>query len=431
MVLPGISLCLLAAASALYAFALPVYTSVMTVVMHWPFQTPFFDFEFLLTTARCWHQGIDVYVTNPCDVLDRPMNYSPLWLRLRFLAIDRAWSLPLGLGVTVCFCLSLGFLVPTNRWRDQVIIGLAAASSLVIYAVERCNVDVLVYLAAILAGFALAGTAMTRVVSYLLLMAMGLLKFYPFVALAVIVRERLAVCAALAGLAGAGIVAFVLAFREELGKVAQNLPDLPLFEEMLGARLLPAGLGLMLKPLLGIDAAELIPVLPLVIGLLFLGAACGGALWLIYGTSCRAVLARFPARERAFLFIGAALLTGCFFAGPSAGYRAIHLLLVLPALLLIDDPATPVGLKLAARMTIMAIFVILVRGTVLSLTDWSDESAQISAVAASAWLAYQLAWWWTVSMLMGFLGCLILASRAVQDAASLIAARLAGRPRAV
>ncbi len=40
-----------------------------------------------------------------------------------------------------------------------------------------------------------------------------------------------------------------------------------------------------------------------------------------------------PEAERVFLTIGAALMVGCFLAGQSVSYRAIHLLFVLPALL--------------------------------------------------------------------------------------------------
>ncbi len=427
MILPGLSLGLLAALSALYAFARPAYMTVMTVMMHRPWVTPFFDLEYLLASATCWQQGIDVYAANPCDPLGRPMNYSPLLLRLRVLALDRAWALPLGLAVAVCYCLSLGFLVPTGRRRDWLIIGLAGTSSLAVLAVERGNIDVLIYLGSFVAGHALGGSAVGRLAGYAVLMTLGAVKFYPFAALVVILRERLALCIGLA-LAAAGLgAAFVLAFRDELLKVAANLPPVVLFEDMIGVRMLPAGLGLTLRPLFGITGLGASHAFSLVVGLLLLALVAGGVLALILNAPCRAALARLPPFERSALFIGAALLTGCFFAGTSVGYRAIHLLLVLPALLLLDQPAAAAPLKRLCRITCVAICFILVRRTVLCVFDGFGATAQNSALGAAAWIAYQLAWWWTITVLLGFLGCLMLDSRAVRDGTPRFIRRLAGR----
>src|SRR5262245_55720260 len=50
-----------------------------------PFRYPFLDFQAVLAAVDCWQRGIDVYVSNPCDVLGRPFAYSPLWLRFTFL----------------------------------------------------------------------------------------------------------------------------------------------------------------------------------------------------------------------------------------------------------------------------------------------------------------------------------------------------------
>src|SRR5262249_18094897 len=155
-------------------------------IMVRPNLPPFFDLEFLRTTTTCWWRGVDVYVSNPCDPLNRPMDYSPLWLRMDFLAFDRTWTVPLGLGLAVLFYLSLGFLIPSRRWRDQALIWLASVSSVSVYGVERGNNDIIMYLLALAAGIVTTGGAVSRLTGYGLLTIGGLLKFYPVVGLIVV-----------------------------------------------------------------------------------------------------------------------------------------------------------------------------------------------------------------------------------------------------
>ena len=80
-----------------------------------PFRFPFLDMSGALAAWECARQGIDVIVSDPCDVLKRPYNYSPIWM---------SWSgIPLGVADTpavgwICgllFLLSLGILPPPRR----------------------------------------------------------------------------------------------------------------------------------------------------------------------------------------------------------------------------------------------------------------------------------------------------------------------------
>lgn len=45
-----------------------------------PFRFPFVDISGSLAAWECARQGIDVILSNPCDVLNRGYNYSPIWL---------------------------------------------------------------------------------------------------------------------------------------------------------------------------------------------------------------------------------------------------------------------------------------------------------------------------------------------------------------
>ncbi|HET7255621.1 MAG TPA: acyltransferase [Xanthobacteraceae bacterium] len=46
------------------------------------FVFPFLDIEGMLSSIRCLRLGIDVFATNPCDVLGRVFDYPPIWLLL-------------------------------------------------------------------------------------------------------------------------------------------------------------------------------------------------------------------------------------------------------------------------------------------------------------------------------------------------------------
>src|SRR5215467_13068181 len=70
-----------------------------------PFPDPFLDFQAVLSAVDCWQRGIDVYVNNPCDVLNRPFKYSPLWLRFAFLP-GKEWT-NLGLCLAISFFIAL------------------------------------------------------------------------------------------------------------------------------------------------------------------------------------------------------------------------------------------------------------------------------------------------------------------------------------
>ena len=422
LLLPVGGLLLLAAACALYMVARPVYMSLMARVMFIPFQTPFLDLDYLLNTVTCWQRGVDVYAANPCDQLGRAMTYSPLWLRMDFLAIDRSWSVPLGLGLAVLFCLSLALLPPTRRWRDLAIIGLAAVSSPAVFALERGNIDILIYLAALAAGLAATRPGPVRMGGYVLLLLMGLLKFYPLAGLLVVVRERLAACLGLALAAGATLAGFLLAYGDELARMAPNIPHAVYFSEMIGAVQLPRGLGEALSPIItalaGPGAAAAIaasPVLMLATAVPLVAFAAAVALWLAVPAAHRRAVAALPPRQSALLLIGAAMIVACFFAGQSIGYRGILLLLVLPGLLLLDRPDVPPPLRQVGYHTVMAILIVMFRVMVVTSLASLGVNPLFWALSSIIWIGGQLLWWWIVAVLLGLLACLVLESPAGRD----------------
>jgi hypothetical protein len=59
-----------------------LYFGVLRLLGVEPFSFPFLDTHAVLAAAECGRQGIEVYLSNPCDALGRPHAYSPLWLTI-------------------------------------------------------------------------------------------------------------------------------------------------------------------------------------------------------------------------------------------------------------------------------------------------------------------------------------------------------------
>jgi hypothetical protein len=240
-VLPLLGLAGLAIFVALHTWSPDTYTSILTSIMIRPTTgEPFIDLEYLFTTAECWQKGIDVYVVNPCDSLGRLEGYSPLWLRAPLLFAERPWSVWYGVGLAGAFFLSLAALPTERRWRDQVVVALAAFSSATIYGVERGNIDLIIFMMALAAGLWAARSPPVRLAGYGLLLIAGLLKFYPLVGLVLALRERFARFLVIAGICTAVVVVFVLEFRAELVKTVGNIPKSSYFGDNVAARQLPA-----------------------------------------------------------------------------------------------------------------------------------------------------------------------------------------------
>ena len=113
-VLPLVMLSTLATFVALLTWAAPVYNDMLNAMGVTPGTVPFVDWVFISASVECWKNGVDVFLTNPCDPLGRAMDYSPLWLRATFLPNSEPWLSLCGLLANLIFIGSV-LLLPTPR----------------------------------------------------------------------------------------------------------------------------------------------------------------------------------------------------------------------------------------------------------------------------------------------------------------------------
>ena len=154
-----------------------------------PYLHPFFDTRGLVSAIECLRLGVDAYVTNPCDLENRLYDYPPSWSLLTLLPVTQAWVEPMGMILGLGFIASL-LLLPAARDRVGTLMVVAGViSCTALFAVERANNDIVVFILAALAASLLWRSTSLRFVGYGLVQIAGLLKYFPMVIMAAAIRE--------------------------------------------------------------------------------------------------------------------------------------------------------------------------------------------------------------------------------------------------
>jgi hypothetical protein len=416
-----------------------LYSHLMAFMVKFPGPHPFVDWEYVPSAIRCWSAGVNVYNDNTCFKIwsdPQPFPYSPLLLRATFIAAGEHWTNVTMLTICVLFFLSLATLTPPDNWRNLLITLLATLSSATFLAVERGNADLILFLM-IAAGINLRVFSLPfRLGGYGLIVLAGLVKFYPFVALIVILRERRSVVAAIGALSVAAL-ASLLFYRHELALMSTNLPAPSYFTLQFGSANLPGGLGVSVGKVMeklgyadaGAARATAVLVsralLPILVVSTFVAAFV-----IVRRCDLRGIEGKLSTRELDFLLAGAALIFGCFFAGQSVIYRGIYLLLTLPGLAeLARTTPTPFGRRLLSSAGAAIVFVLwtpfldeclrsagltarlkyigLAQPTALLYHYNNYDNFPPSVPGYVLWLAGELAWWWIITLLLAVLGAFV------------------------
>jgi hypothetical protein len=414
---PAVALSAFALSIILYFWARPVYDLALTWWGIEPFQSPFLDTGAIIAAVECSRHGVDVYLSNPCDVLGRLHVYAPLWLAASVLPVTGSWTTPVGLALDVAFLGSLGAIPAPVERRHQWMLIAAVLSTMSVYALERANSDLVTFLLLLAAGLLMArsssryGLWSWRWCAYPLILLAAFLKFYPIVGLLVSLRERGRIFLVVNFLSLLAVLIFLAAEAHDIARTMAIIPTGSYFTDWFGARNLPFGIAdLIYRP----SWEPLVRLLPPVL-LVILGSR---ALWLAIALARRpalsTALSELPEREKLLLIIGAAVVTGCFFAGHNVGYRGIFLIMVLPGLLSLGrlTEGDESG-RLCSGTAKLIIFVMwsealrhaIVAARPLDLPAWHNFEAAF-------WIARELMWWRIVAIFAGILFRFVLSSTA-------------------
>jgi hypothetical protein len=418
---------LAATAAVLLAAALYVsgyhdqYMALMTFWGAAPFRFPFLDMYAVTSAIECHRLGYDVFAQNPCDVFQRVHPYSPIWLWFSVLGVTTGWYNPLGLATDLLFLMTLPFLPRGRGWWQTTVITAGTISSAVMFALERANVDVIMFLLAMLVVILTRHSTPFRMLGYGVALIAGLLKFYPIVLLIIAVRERAAWFFGIGLIAFGVIMLWFLLDSHEILQAMANIPTMQYFDEFtFGARDLPYGLAQTLgwSP----HAAA---------GLLFalLAGMVGAAAWLAKLDDTGMRVRRLTDAEATFLLAGCSLTIGCFFAAQNVLYRSIYFLFMLPGLTALARVDGRRRLDGGYFVTICSIIILMwndaVRSLINAVLSWFGVTARPGDVAHfDVWLVREIMWWGIVTVLTALLLRVILETRTARDTAALLSAML-------
>jgi hypothetical protein len=410
--LPALLLSAFAIAALLYLLAPTAYFALLRFwgLPVWDF--PFLDLHAILSALECTRQGIDVMQANPCDELARPHIYSPLWLApASFLPVQPNWLMPTGVCLDLMFILSLYRLPAVTCLHDRAILGMAVLSPVTLYALERGNNDLVIFLMIIVAVPLALASWRRRIAGYSIFLFAGLLKYYPMALLLLLVRERPKRFWALVAAATFAITIFFFWYRPELVEDAavigsfQTSPYTDVFDFTnfpIGIVALEPDLVSWLAPF-GIAPRAVSAVI-----FAILLASFAGRVWRInQNDALGAGLVKLPPSHALCLVIGATLIVGCFFAGRSVLYRGIFFLLTLPGLLSLARAAPHDVARTWLRPCIAVVLFLMwsdfFRHRVHDLSALLPSSLVADNVEMLFWAAKELTWWWVTAVFCGLL----------------------------
>ena len=393
--------------SCLYAFGdRNLYEDILTSYGIGPFRFPFVDISGALAAWECARQGLDVILSDPCDVLRRGYNYSPLWMAASPIPLGVRDTTVVGWILDLVFLMSLSFLPSPRCLRELILVLAATLSTMVIFALERANPDVLLFMLALAAGALAECRLFLRLLGYFVALIAALLKYYPIMVLIIVFRERVSI---LVAIGSAVVVSLALFWVEYHTEVARGLPTIArgaYNTDLFAAKNLPFLLGEAAG-----SAAEFSGWAPfaqsIVAGGLYailVGSSVAICRRLLSSGELRGALASLTRPERLFLVIGSAVIAGCFFAGQSVGYRGVYFLLALPGLLAISRSSSRDIRNLSLGTSVIIVLLMWGECFRLALYRALDHSSVPEVLAGTLkvqfWLLRELGWWWTISFML-------------------------------
>jgi hypothetical protein len=127
-----------------------------------------------------------------------------------------AAAIPLGVRDTTAvgwildlvFLLSLSLLPPPRHFCELILVLAATLSTMVVFALERANPDILLFIMAVATGVLAECRLFFRLLGYFVALAAVLLKYYPIMVLTIVFRERRSIFIAIVAVSAGSLAAF-------------------------------------------------------------------------------------------------------------------------------------------------------------------------------------------------------------------------------
>ena len=334
-------------------------------------------------------------------------NYSPLVLKLTFLQIGAHHLLMSGILLDVVFLMSLSSLPAPYSVPELLLRTIAAISSATIFALERANFDVVIFLVIMLGTLIYLRSSVFRIVGYLIFLVAAAIKYFPITLLILILQEPVRRLLMLVGCLIFIGVMFLVYFGAGTVAAIHIIPRAGPLGNDFGAINIPLGLSLLFFPPANISVSAVANYqMPKLIVL----AHFGMILYSIFLAKVavkkyNSALHGLDFSRSVFLIIGSTVIISCFFIAQNIVYRDIFLILTLPGIFAMEKFEIS-QVRGELRKLVLAIFFIMweeffrfvfVRAVAHVVGNPLDYCLDILF-----WLCREFVWWWTVIQLMSF-----------------------------
>ncbi|HEX3967565.1 MAG TPA: glycosyltransferase 87 family protein [Edaphobacter sp.] len=342
----------------------------------------FADTRTVTHSIDCLANGKDPYVVRSFDPWHRLYNYPPIWLDFRFLGVTSRSSNLIGSLMAIAMVATLLFLFNAKTLVSAAIIFFAVISPSVLLAIERGNIDQIIFFLLVF-GLVLIDQCRESWKTFLkgfLIILLTVLKIYPVAAVAIFVRNRKGILAAM--LASAlSLIALLLTAGHRLARIFENTPR---------ESLMTFGAVPFFRSITSPTFHRLAPIIQDHYNGASFGAIFMGVLSLLAGAALGGRLERFlPPIDREstrgnIAIAGLAIFCVSFTLGANYDYRLIFLLPGLACL--IED----VNQNMPQRSLPAIILILLLLWKPTNLSSFGEVVDGLVFVLVSGWLGNSL-----------------------------------------
>jgi hypothetical protein len=290
-----------------------------------------------------------------------------VWLALRFLGLDQSDTVALALLFIALFLVAVYLLMGRITLGRGVLLAVAVCSPSVMFAVERANLDIVVFTLMVVAVLAWrAGRLSTQSLSPIVVFVGATAKIYPVFGLPAYLFLRRRAPALLAISCAAAFAVYTVITLGDIQAIARVAPQGQ--DHSYGARILPSAIYHLVVPDRwqgGLLSKQLLVIVPVV--------AVGTIIWLLGRRRLPLPDERADSATRLAFFLGSLIFLGTFAVANNFDYRLVFTLLTLPQLFdwAREEHGEPRG-RLAA-ITIVALLTLLWIGALSEPLRLGDE----------------------------------------------------------
>lgn len=148
---------------------------------------PFWDLKEVLAGFDCMRSSNNTVPPKSCN-----FGYPPIWWSLSGLRLGESATLSLGFLSIIIFYLSTFLLIGRLNYQEGIFYSLFFCSPPIMLLVERANVDIIIYSCLFLALILIKRPERLsfRLVGYLIILGMAVLKLFPIFGLSLIIKEK-------------------------------------------------------------------------------------------------------------------------------------------------------------------------------------------------------------------------------------------------